>query len=1079
MSGNEAESPQPSVSNHESVTNEQPLEQEVNGKDEEDSSHADTDIESPSEQDIRITVEDADGQQETLDHVAGTEVDHPTRSAVNDRQEEATQTFKTEPDLSSRPIETTPQTSAQNNDETPSNTQGISSAPSDDGSSLPTESAPASIHNRQRSESRSTTRSLPVSSTVFVVHALETIGASREARRSKEFSDAVQAALTNIKNTEHTVDPEVIFRPLQLATKTFNVQLQVVALDCIGKLISYSYFAFPVVAVNQSDAKDTPPLIERAIEAICDCFENEATSIDVQQQIVKSLLAAVLDDKIVVHGAGLLKAVRQIYNIFIYSKSSQNQQVAQGSLTQMVATVFERVQARLDQREVRMREAAGKSEEALSSELSIADSGDPNDHVDEMEPQEPAKAADASPNPTQEKLTLQSFENNKNLDDSMVADSAPTTVTRARKERKNSRMASLHEDREDGDMSQEDEDEIYVKDAFLVFRSLCKLSQKVLSHDQQHDLRSQNMRSKLLSLHLIHHVINNYTTVFTSSFSTIKSGTNDESTSFMQVAKPHLCLSLSRNASSSVPRVYEVCCQIFWLSIKHLRVILKKELEVFLKEIYLAVLEKRSAPLFQKQMFMDVLERLSGDPRALVEIYLNYDCDRTALDNMYQRIIEHLARICSTSVAVTAVQQQEYQEQQVKNPKMPSQWHSRGSLLPGLSTASMDRPGPPLSSIPQEYVLRQQSLRCLVDILSSLDNWSSQLSPEAVNSTRYPSARGSYEDTRESIDPSGIPPPSPRAPILGSDSGVSTPVAEDDPNEIEKIKLRKTALNEAIRQFNFKPTRGIKAALAGGFIRSEAPEDIARFLLNTEGLDKALLGEYLGEGDELNIAIMHAFVDQMEFAKRRFVDALRQFLQSFRLPGEGQKIDRFMLKFAERYLKGNPNAFANADTAYVLAYSVVMLNTDQHSIRIKGNRMTPEDFIKNNRGINDGQDLPPEYLTSIYEEIASNEIVLNSERERAADMETATAASAGGLASRAVQGLANVGRDLQQERYAAASEEMANKTEQLYRTLIRAQKRSAVRDARLVCQARRSYVKCHMDVLLIRVFEPDARRTEP
>ena len=104
----------------------------------------------------------------------------------------------------------------------------------------------------------------------------------------------------------------------------------------------------------------------------------------------------------------------------------------------------------------------------------------------------------------QEKLTLQSFENNKNLDDS-VADSAPTTVTRAR-ERKATRAGSAHvsrnslqEDREDGDLSVEDEDEIYIKDAFLVFRSLCKLSQKVLTYDQQQDLRSQNMRSKLLS----------------------------------------------------------------------------------------------------------------------------------------------------------------------------------------------------------------------------------------------------------------------------------------------------------------------------------------------------------------------------------------------------------------------------------------------------------------------------------------------------------------------------------------------------------------------------------------------------
>ena len=58
---------------------------------------------------------------------------------------------------------------------------------------------------------------------------------------------------------------------------------------------------------------------------------------------------------------------------------------------------------------------------------------------------------------------------------------------------------------------------------------------------------------------------------------------------------------------------------------------------------------------------------------------------------------------------------------------------------------------------------------------------------------------------------------------------------------------------------------------------------------------------------------MHAFVDFLDFKNTGFVDALRMFLQTFRLPGEAQKIDRFMLKFAERYIDGNPGTyFVNA-----------------------------------------------------------------------------------------------------------------------------------------------------------------------
>ncbi|KKY27581.1 putative guanyl-nucleotide exchange factor [Phaeomoniella chlamydospora] len=914
---------------------------------------------------------------------------------------------------------------------------------------------------RLRSDSRSTqfSRTTPVSSTVFVRTALETIEASRDARRSKELNDSVQAALVNINDAQQAVDPEVIFRPLQLATRTYSVPLQVTALDCIGKLISYSYFAFPSRRLSAS-VEPQLPLIERAIETICDCFENEATPVEVQQQIAKSLLAAVLNDKIVVHGAGLLKAVRQIYNIFLYSKSSQNQQIAQGSLTQMIGTVFERVKVRLEARELRMKGINGTIKEEDSpadSNLALtqmdANSRDGDSELPEVQVSPPSDLP--VPKDAQEKLTLQDFENSKGLDDSMVTDNAPTTVTRARPGRKATPSAAGHTPKPSAQFDQEnlevqteeDEDEVYIKDAFLVVRSLCKLSQKVLTHEQQQDIKSQNMRSKILSLHLIHHVINNFTTVFTSPYCTIKSGTTGEPTPFTQVAKSHLCLSLSRNASSSVPKVFEVCTEIFWLGLIHLRVMLKKELEVFLKEIYLAVLERRNAPLFQKEYCMDMLERLGADARALVEIYLNYDCDRTALDNMYQRIIEHLARISSTPVAVTSAQQQQYQEQHTRFGTHGGEWRQRGTLPPSLTTATIGHPPPAPPQIPADYIMKQQSLETLIEILRSLDNWSSSGSADSSYHARYLTSRSSFEESRESLDNPVPSSSSPRVSSLGGVTGVSTPIAEDDPNEIEKVKQRKTALNEAIRQFNFKPKRGIKMLISEGFIKSDSADDIAAFLLRNDRLDKALIGEYLGEGEPENIAIMHAFVDQMQFSKRRFVDALRQFLQSFRLPGEAQKIDRFMLKFAERYLAGNPNAFANADTAYILAYSVILLNTDQHSSKFKGRRMSKEDFIKNNRGINDGQDLPDEYLVGIFEEIANHEIVLNTEREHAAALGIVTQTGPSGLASRAGQALANVGRDLQKEKYAQASEEMANKTEQLYKSLIRAQKRSTVREA--------------------------------
>lgn len=51
---------------------------------------------------------------------------------------------------------------------------------------------------------------------------------------------------------------------------------------------------------------------------------------------------------------------------------------------------------------------------------------------------------------------------------------------------------------------------------------------------------------------------------------------------------------------------------------------------------------------------------------------------------------------------------------------------------------------------------------------------------------------------------------------------------------------------------------------------------------------------------------MYAYVDQMDFTEMEFVPALRKFLEGFRLPGEAQKIDRLMEKFAARYIACNP-----------------------------------------------------------------------------------------------------------------------------------------------------------------------------
>jgi hypothetical protein len=75
-----------------------------------------------------------------------------------------------------------------------------------------------------------------------------------------------------------------------------------------------------------------------------------------------------------------------------------------------------------------------------------------------------------------------------------------------------------------------------------------------------------------------------------------------------------------------------------------------------------------------------------------------------------------------------------------------------------------------------------------------------------------------------------------------------------------------------------------------------------------------------------------------------------------------------MEKFAERFCKQNPHVFPSADTAFILGFSVIMLNTDLHNPAIKAERrMTKEAFIRN------------EILIAIYDRIQKNQISLKED----------------------------------------------------------------------------------------------------
>eukprot|EP00039_Didymoeca_costata_P024383 m.10155 g.10155 ORF g.10155 m.10155 type:complete len:389 (+) comp4209_c0_seq1:122-1288(+) len=193
---------------------------------------------------------------------------------------------------------------------------------------------------------------------------------------------------------------------------------------------------------------------------------------------------------------------------------------------------------------------------------------------------------------------------------------------------------------------------------------------------------------------------------------------------------------------------------------------------------------------------------------------------------------------------------------------------------------------------------------------------------------------------------------------------------ELDAEECEATDSKEKILRKIKWNFNAKPKKGIIELIESGLSDGSA-KNVAEWLLNTEGLKKGAIGEYLGENEPFFLDVLKEFSKLHNFTDLSFDAALRQYLASFRLPGEAQKIDRMMVSYAERYCECNPAVFSHQDTCYVLAFSTIMLNTALHNPSVK-QKQTLESFINMNRGIDQGQDLPQELLTDLFHSIESS-----------------------------------------------------------------------------------------------------------
>lgn len=210
------------------------------------------------------------------------------------------------------------------------------------------------------------------------------------------------------------------------------------------------------------------------------------------------------------------------------------------------------------------------------------------------------------------------------------------------------------------------------------------------------------------------------------------------------------------------------------------------------------------------------------------------------------------------------------------------------------------------------------------------------------------------------------------------------PVQGDYPPQERLREQRKTKkiIVKGASLFNEDPKGGIAYLASHGIIEdSENPVLVARFLKGTGRLSKKVLGDFISKRD--NEELLGAFVDLLDFSGRNVVEALRELLSSFRLPGESPLIERIVTTFAEHYTeKAKPEGVADKDALYILTYAIIMLNTELYNPNVKSqNRMSFPAFARNLRGVNGGGDFTEEFLQEIYDSIKENEIILPDEHE--------------------------------------------------------------------------------------------------
>ncbi|XP_069577464.1 Golgi-specific brefeldin A-resistance guanine nucleotide exchange factor 1 isoform X2 [Brachyistius frenatus] len=441
--------------------------------------------------------------------------------------------------------------------------------------------------------------------------------------------------------------------------------------------------------------------------------------------------------------------------------------------------------------------------------------------------------------------------------------------------------------------------------------------------------------------------------------------------SLLVLVKDELCRHLFQLLSVERMNLYASSIRVCFLLFENMREHLKFQLEMYLKKLMDCITsENMKMPYEMKEMALEALVQLWRIPSFVTELFINYDCDFYC-SNLFEDLTKLLSKnafpvsgqlytthLLSLEALLTVIDSTEA--------------HCQAKVL--TSTAQQDQKEALLAEGEGSGKNGPDSTAELIRL-----GGTNGLSPPAEPPVCPPTSGHLMAEKmklgrQDQGDADAAEKQTPKKPQRFS-SGLP------DSQELMDIRTKKKLLITGTEQFNLKPKKGIQLLQEKGLLTNPMDNNqVAQWLRENPRLEKKMIGEYIS--DRKNMELLDSFVNTFGFQGLRIDEALRLYLEAFRLPGEAPVIQRLLETFTDNWHKVNGSPFMTNDAGFALAYAVIMLNTDQHNhnVRKQNIPMTVEQFKKNLKGVNGNKDFDQDMLEDIYNAIKNEEIVMPDEQ---------------------------------------------------------------------------------------------------